>query len=298
MVIYGEYLFLENFFIGGILLFLSGKLIGGQVTPWRIALGAIACGLVSFSIFIPMSGILSAVYRITAAVLITMIGLGGCGVLSVLKKSLLFLILTFLTGGSVMAFLLWQQETAVTGSGAIYMEPVTWFKLICFGTIVFGISFWFVKLVRRIKYEKSISGEMILYVDDRQYSFRAMVDSGNFLKEPISGKPVILLDRKGKRKLSKEISAKGGHGSENLIFPERYAVVPFKAVGTKCGCLEGFRSDKAVFFQDCAENFPSERKEIKKEISGAVAAFYEGNFEGFEAAVSREILFGGIIDEE
>lgn len=93
--------------------------------------------------------------------------------------------------------------------------------------------------------------------------FEALVDSGNSLREPLTGRPVMLMDSKGAARLP-------------VLPPERYAAVPYRAVGTENGILSGFRADEIEF----------EGRRLK----GVVIAFYEGDFGGFEMLLHREVL--------
>ena len=69
MVIYGEYLFIENFIAGLLLIFLTGKLTGRMPAKIRILLAAVLCGLSGFIIFLPLNGGWSAVLRLLAGTL-------------------------------------------------------------------------------------------------------------------------------------------------------------------------------------------------------------------------------------
>ena len=153
-----------------------------------------------------------------------------------LRKSALLLILTFLSGGAVMALLLWQQEPAITHQGIIYIDAITYFKLICFGILAFGLTYWFVALIRRKNKDIAIRGMVSMVIDDKNYDFNGYVDSGNSLREPVTGKPVVLLDKKGAEKLPFKPSD----------LWDRYAVIPYRTVGVECGYLESVRSDKII----------------------------------------------------
>ena len=56
MVIYGEYLFLENFITGMLLLILTAKLLGEKIRRWRLAAAASLCGAGGFLVFVPTIG--------------------------------------------------------------------------------------------------------------------------------------------------------------------------------------------------------------------------------------------------
>lgn len=268
MVIYGEYLFSENFIAGFLLLLLTARLTGKTPGKFRLFAGAVLCGISGFIIFLPLSGGWSAVARVLAG--------AGCavsvfGLKDALKTTAIFMALTFLSGGAVMALLLWQQQPAVSHQGIIYMEAVTYLRLLCMGILAFGLTYWFVKFVRRRNIGTAGVREVCLVIDGGSYRFRAFVDSGNCLKEPITGKPVVLLDQAGATKLP----------FEPQQIPERYRAIPYRTVGVAAGSLDGLRTDEIIF-----EN---------QRIKGAYVAFYEGIFGDFEVLMNRDFLEGGLL---
>lgn len=269
MVIYGEYLFIENFITGGLLIAITGKLTGYAPSCGRLLAGAAVCGAGSFMIFLPLKGVVSALARITAALAVSAAAFGRK---DLIKKSALLLVTTFLSGGAVMALLLWQQEPAVTHGGIIYIDAITYFKLICFGTLAFGFTYWFVVLIRRKNGDIAVKGKVIVVIGDMKYDFAGYVDSGNSLHEPVSGNPVVLIDKKGAEKLPFKPSD----------LQDRYAVIPYKTVGVECGYLESVRSDRIIFDKKISEK--------------AFIAFYDGDFEGFEILINKDFSEGGLLN--
>ena len=284
MVIYLEYLFLENFLTGGLLLLLTSKLAGHSPSRIRLILGSVISGIGGFTIFIPAAGFGGAAIRLAAAVLICTVVFAGGGSESgikpakIVKLTLIFLALTFLSGGAAMAFTLWRQIPAVSGNGALYLEPLTYGTLICLAVPAFGMTYIFVKLVRKRQMESITKGKVCLTIKGKVYSFEALADSGNSLREPFTGKPAALIDSKGAVKLpfGPEDAEKGD--DEELRC--RFVLLPYKAVGTEKGVLKGIRTDCITFGT--------------KEMKGAVLAFYEGDFGDFEVLLSREVLDEGI----
>ncbi len=270
MIIYGEYLFIENFITGVLLLALTGKLTGRMPARKRLAAGALLCGMSSFIIFLPLDGMISTALRLGAGV---MVAAAAFGRHNLIKKSALLLILTFLSGGAVMALLLWQQQPAVAHQGIIYIDAVTYLKIICFGTLSFGLTYWFVILIRKKNKDIAIRGKVSMVIDDKNYDFNGYVDSGNSLREPETGKPVVLLDKKGAEKLP----------FRPADLWDRYALIPYKTVGVELGYLEGVRSDKITF--------------EKKISEGAFIAFYDGIFGDFEALINKDFLEGGLLED-
>ena len=178
-----------------------------------------------------------------------------------------------------MAFTLWRQIPAVTGNGALYTQPLTYGMLLCIAVPAFAVTYFFVRLVREKRTEKITRGRVCLTIKGQVYSFEALADSGNSLREPFTGKPAALIDSKGAVKLpfGPEDAEKG----DDEELRRRFVLLPYKTVGTDKGVLKGIRTD-CITFGD-------------KEMKGAVLAFYEGDFGDFEVLLSREVLDEGII---
>ncbi len=198
-----------------------------------------------------------------------------------------------------MALLLWMQEPAITHQGIIYIEAITYLKLMCFGILAFGLTYWFVKFIKSHRLE--VTGVATIVIGDKHFEFKAYVDSGNSLQEPISGRPAVLADKKAVKTMNLEGLASvslydgadgewqhDGVGDESLyegtgdewssFSAERYAVIPYHSVGTEFGYLEAVRADRIVFCDKCVEN--------------PYIAFYEGDFQGYNVLLNKDFLEG------
>lgn len=283
VIIYGEYLFLENFITGWLLLLLTGRLLGESAGYLRLTAAAVLCGLSSFALFAgphTMTGMGGMAARGVIVLLVPYVAFGAESFRKLLKKGALFLGLTMLSGGAAMAFLLWQQIPAVSGNGSLYMEAITYLQLLCWGILAFGLSWWFVKLIRHLRLAQWTEGTMdvVLSCGQKARELHAALDTGNCLCEPVSGRPVILVDRKGRKKLG--IPAR----LDQSIYAQRFVLIPFKAVGTGAGLLEGLRTDCICF--------------RGKKIEKAVLAFYDGDFGEAEALMNREVLNYEILEND
>lgn len=285
MVIYGEYLFLENFITGGLLLLLTGKLMGRKPSHLRLVIGAGLCGLAGFTAILPPAGIVGVAARLGIAAVTVLIGLGERTLKGMATAASIFLALTLISGGGVMALMLWQEVPAVSGGGGLYIPPITYLKLLCFGTLAFGFTYKIIGIIRKVRLNIGLCGTAEVKIDGETVCFSAMIDTGNFLREPITGKPVALIGRKAagrleqikKEKIEEErIENEQGYG-------ERYVAIPFCTVGNQRGILEGIRTDSIDFRGN--------------RICNAVIGFYEGDFEDSEMILGREFFDRGLSDE-
>lgn len=275
LIVYGEYLFIENFAIGAVLLYLTWKLISrwGEPAPhwWRFVLGAVVCGAGGFSIFLDVKFFIGVVLKIS-------MGAAACaaafGRYNIMKKAAIFFAISFLSGGAAMAVFMWLEVPALMGNGVFYLESITWSKLFGCGACAVGMVGWFVKWVKEKRKLDPAFGMVELEVEGEKCCLRGFVDSGNSLYEPLSRSPVILIDEIGAAMLPFSKSS----------YPQRYVLVPYHAVGVEHGVLEGIRLDSMDFEGRTMEN--------------VVLAYYGGRFSDFEVLLHRDVLEGGMLGDE
>ena len=77
-----------------------------------------------------------------------------------------------------------------------------------------------------------------LYLGSEKYQIKGMIDTGNGLRDPISGRPVNILDRQTARKL---------FGEEDLK-DVRY--IPYQSIGKKAGVLPAVQLERMCILKD------------------------------------------------
>ena len=107
-----------------------------------------------------------------------------------------------------------------------------------------------------------------IYFGDIQFRVNALIDTGNRLKDPLTGSPVILLEYSAAAEyLPDEVrrafmafdAGDLGLISEllaNSTWLPRFRVIPFVSIGEEKGLLPGFRADQVLIF-DGTRNFRS-----------------------------------------
>lgn len=241
MVIYGEYLFLENFITGMVITHFTGKVTGYKTTKLRLFLCGICCGVYAFTIFTGLSGIASAASKTGFAVLISLLAFyraGNVALTPVLTKALrgaaCFLLVTFFYGGIALALLQTMSWQGITAAGGVYMEAPTYVRVTGAAAAAALMIEFTVNLIRTKRTQEKTQTEVTLRIGQREWQAEGFIDSGNFLKEPLSGKPVAVVNHRLFEIIKNE--------SEND--PKRYAVIPYSSVGVTKGILEGYRLDE------------------------------------------------------
>ncbi len=139
------------------------------------------------------------------------------------------------------------------------------------------IFFFFVKMFKNRKIKKYY----ILNVthNDRTITVSALFDSGNLLKEPITGKYVSILEWKVAKELfDTEIEFSD---IENYIEDMKLWAVPFNSLGNSSDVLFAFLADEI--------NIPEENKTIDKTFIGLYGSRLSNN-EEYHALINAGLL--------
>ena len=244
MTIYGEYLFVENFVTGIIILFFTGKILGARIKPVPVIFGGICCGIYAFVLFVPVSGLLSWICKIFFSFFMVWMAFGTRERRKLFQGTFVFLGVTILYGGIAIAFITSFGRTGVTAAAGVYLPPFT-YAAVTAAAASAALFLWFLlHIARTRRMEMRRNTEVELVLGENRWKLQGLIDSGNDLTEPFTGRPVCIVDRQLGQKMIAVAEARG-----SLVTETRYTGIPYRAVGTQTGILEGFRMD-AICFPD------------------------------------------------
>lgn len=216
--LYLDSLLISDLFLNLYLLLLVQKIRRYSATYVRILLAACyGAAVMGFFLVLPGRGIL---WKLLPGLLIE-----GTGMLAIAfsvksVRSCIFMLIAltgagFYLGGFILFMKSFLKKSFFQGT---------------FGTILFGMLALVTGLavLHRIQDRNQEVCKAVLYADSGCIKVNALLDTGNMLTEPISGKPVSVLDQELLSRL---------FGGE---LPEYYRVVPFCSIGKKRGYLKCF----------------------------------------------------------
>lgn len=250
-VIYVDTLFLLNALVDYLLLLAAARLAGEPLRRLRFALGAAVGGLYAVAIFLPGFGFLAGpLWRAVSALAMLWAAYGGSRRL--LRQGILFVALTCAFGGGVVAIGLMGGQGLSLGNGVFYsaldLKVVLLSAAVCYGvlTLVF----------RRMGRHTAAAGELVsarLTLAGRAVDLTALVDTGNTLTDPVSGRPVMVAEGEG---LAPLFPREHRPGPGDLADPAggmarlgtgdwrgRFRLLPFRSVGVERGLLLAVRTD-------------------------------------------------------
>ena len=185
-VIYIDILFLLNLAVDYFLLLLTATISGVYQKRTRLLAGAFVGGLLTIaSMILPQKSIYSLFFRGICGMLVILIAFGRRKLAHFIRLCGLFLLLTTLLAGILFAI-----SPGIVENGLFYTELSIPLMLMAFCAIYLlsGIVLGKGRAAVGRSYR-----EVSAVVGQRRVNFRALVDSGNLLRDPISGQRVMVV---------------------------------------------------------------------------------------------------------
>lgn len=265
MTIYAEYLFIENFIAGIGILKLTALLCGRVIRWFRAAAGGVLCGIFSFIILLNLPAAAVLIYEILFVFSVVMISFGPVRFQALVKMGAVFYCISFLLGGAALAVIFMSGTGGAVNNGFFYINRGGYL------TVAAGAAagtFMILSVIRFVR-KKSRTGsevfDLTVSLLGRKMDCIGKVDSGNFLREPLSGRPVSLIS-------SREAEKNWGDLYENDLFLSRVRAVPCRSVGCDGSILMAVRCDSLTVH---GEGIFGRRKIVAENVFMGI---YDGDF--------------------
>lgn len=232
--VYLDSLLLLNFILDYLLLLLTGQAAGAALCRWRVALAAALGAAYAGAVFLPGGSFLAhPALRVCAGVVMVLAAYGGCRRL--LRLVLLFFAFSAALGGGLYA--LGLMGVTVT------LEPK---YILLFAAAAYCLlSLASRKLARHGPRELR---RVVVSVGGRSVDLTALVDSGNTLRDPVTGAGVVVAQ--GER-LAPLLPPEADYRNPcqalpALKDPRRFRLLPYRSVGVDQGLLLAVRADRVA----------------------------------------------------
>lgn len=249
MTIYIDLVFLENVFMNCIIIYATAIILKKEIKILRILVGSIIGAVYACIYYISNMQIYSnIILKIILSMVIVYVSLKSRGIKEFFRELLIFYLTSFTFGGVTFALLYFiKPENIVYEQGSLIgVYPL---KMILIGGLVgfFLIVISFRSIKNKIS-KKDLLCNICIIFEKGKVDMKAIIDTGNFLKEPISGKPVIIVE---KDVLKNVIPMDVLENMENIIngekiddkFMSKIRLIPFSALGTENGLLLGIKPE-------------------------------------------------------
>ncbi len=266
MTIYAETLFIENFITGVALLVLTGKLRRARTAKWRIVAGAAMCGAYAFVLFATMHWTTALISKLLFSVAVVLAAFGADTWRSLIKTTAVFYIVSFLMGGITIALMYMMKIPGMSANGSFVLKGATFLHVATGVAVTWYLGSWLAGLLREKMQKEKVFRTVELHIGGCVWTLKALVDTGNSLRDPLTGWPVAVLSGDASEKIYRECD------SEQFA---KFSAIPYRTVG-RTGIMFGLRPERIVI-EGC---------EIKKIILG----FSEKNFSPWNGCEKYDLL--------
>lgn len=277
LYIYGDIIIVENFIINYIIIWLTAHFSKKKTNLFKMFLGSFIGAIYAILVFFPTMKFLNEPsMKICLSVFIIVIVFCPEKIMDFIRPFSIFYLISFIFGGIAFALIYMSDQGGLSSKGFFYIAdfPVSLLVItLILGLFTIKISWEYI--------QKKISKENIfttisIHIDGKKIRMKGLFDTANFLYDPVSKLPVIIVEYDFIQSiLPEEInSIFQCHDEQNfqlissiLInsdWAKRFRMIPYSSIGNENGLLIGFKTDKIIILD----------KKEKKEIINVIMAIY------------------------
>lgn len=194
LTVYVDVLIIINTLVNYFILLAVRKITRTHTSRWRIALGSLAGGVSSMLIFLDRLGALMTVLKLITAILMTVITFGVKPLKSLIKKLFWLFAISFIFGGLMFAvYIFFDTDILIYSNGIVYFDIDVTFLVVC--TV---LSYTVITVTAKLtdkKAPKSREYYVTIQQNGKSVSCKALMDTGNNLREPFSSLPVVMAEK-------------------------------------------------------------------------------------------------------
>ena len=265
MTIYIDIIIVENLIMNYIILYATGLISKSPKSYLRMFLASLIGAVYATLEYILKVNIYSnIILKTILSIIIVYIAFNPQDVKKMCKQLVLFYVTTFTFGGiaTYLIYVLKPQNIIIKNGMYVgtYVLKVIFVGAII-GTIILAIAF---KMAKNKITKKDMICKVKIKLNGKEETVEAMVDTGNMLKEPITGTPVVVVERTSLYELlPKEIlnNTESILGGDFEKIPEeikneyvpKLKLIPFASLGKQNGMLVGIKPEKIEVINEQTE---------------------------------------------
>lgn len=274
MTLYVDIVFLENVFMNSIILLATGVILKDKTRIIRNLISSSIGAVYAIIIYTSHIELYSNIFlKIMLSLVIVYISFKPQNTKSMLKHIIIFYLTSFTFGGVAFALLYFVRPQDILFQNGVLAGTYPIKMILAGGIVGFAIVVISFKNIKGKLNKKDMYCNVKLCERENKKVITAIIDTGNFLKDPITKIPVIVaeinsLDGLFPSEILHNASKIINGGDINLgEYASKIRVIPFKSLGKDNGLLLGIKIDKAyIEYQDNVH-----------EIKNIIVGIYNGN---------------------
>lgn len=262
MIIYLDVVILENLIMNSIIMYATAIILKIDIKHFRILISSTIGAIYSVLTYISNFQIYSnLILKIILSIIMVYIAYKPKNIKILSKQILIFYLTSFLFGGVAFALIYVIKPQEILMKNGLFLGTYPLKSVFLAAIIASIICILGFKIVKNKISKKDMFCKVIITINKRQIETTAMVDTGNLLKDPITGAPVIVVEA---TLLENIIPQEILLNLENIIGGEfeyvteevrseyisKLKLIPYTSLGKQNGMLLGLKSDKVEIIKD------------------------------------------------
>ncbi len=253
MSIYLDIVFIENVIMNYIILLATVIITKEKLNQIRIIISSIIGGIYAVSYYVTkFSTYITIPAKVILSIVMIYIAINPKSIKKMIKELIVFYLTSFAFGGCAIAILYTiKPQNIINKKGSLIgIYPI---KVALIGGIIGFITIIIAfKLVKNKMSIKDLFCTVKIIDNGTEKKVKAFLDTGNFLKDPITNLPVIIVE---KEKLIDILPREILENTNKIISGEfeikdkyisKLRVLPFSSLGKQNGMLLGFKVEKVI----------------------------------------------------
>lgn len=275
MTIYVDVVLIENLIMNYIILLATGLILKIKIKHIRLILGSLLGAIYTIVAYTGFLKIYSSfILKIILSVIIVYIAYYPQSVKKLCKELLFFYLTSFVFGGAAFALIYIVKPQDILMKNGLFLGTYPLKTVILAAIVAFVIIITAFKIIKSKMTKKDMICKIEVKLNNKIIQTKALIDTGNMLKEPITNTPVVVIERSLLYdSMPKEIlnHLEDIIGGDFEKIPEeiknkyisKLKLIPFSSLGKQNGMLIGI---KAEYLKIIKEEQVEEQEKVKKNV--------------------------------
>ena len=265
MTIYIDIVIIENLIMNYIILCATGIVSKNKIRHLRLIMASLLGAIYSVVAYMKILEIYSnIVLKILLSVIIVYIGYNPQTVKKLWKTLVMFYLVSFVFGGVAFSLIYIIKPQDIIMKNGLFLGTYP-LKTIILGAIVaFAIIIIAVKIIRKKFTTKDMICDIEIMLNNKKINTKALIDTGNMLKEPITNTPVVVVEKILlyeciPKEILNNINQIIGGDLEKIPqqiqsqYISKLKLIPFSSLGKQNGMLLGIKVQQIKIIKESEE---------------------------------------------
>ena len=255
MTIYIDVVLIENLIMNYIILLATGIILKIKIKHLRLITASLIGAIYTILTYVITIQIYSNFFlKFILSMMIIYVAYNPPNVKKMWKYLLVFYLTSFVFGGAAFALIYIVKPQDILMKNGLFLGTYPLKNVVLAGIVGFISVTTTFKIVKNKITKKDIYKEIKIEMNGKQIHLNAMLDTGNMLKDPITGNPVIvvekiilyeILPKELLDNLEKILGGELENISENIKdkYIKKLKFIPFSSLGRQNGMLVGIKPD-------------------------------------------------------